>query len=399
MPAAMTPEAVYAQKRLAYQHLETGCHYPTREEWFEKTDRHKRLDWRPYFRELPDLTPRQRQLYGLERYAPCVQDAAEEAEAHTIASPSVQGEAEETHTTGRSSAQGACSKKLPCSVPGPVPGLEIAQATAETAKKALLELRPCFQTRTSGKKSSSDMFEVGWSFHLMEKDNIMQIASPLTDFPCLQGLLLEVMSALGSSVEDLGEETLNIICRRYTRRQDLPKHIDRPGLFEEDVYGCVLQNTSDQRLSFEQQTNSGELIAGPHYLDEQPGACFRQRGEARYDWVHGVDELQRGERVSITWRWIKKSRADEARQSGGKGKGESKGKRKDRKAEAKGAKKGKDAVHEKEGALEGRAKQGNSSGTMNGEISAVSLSNVTHGVAGDEVQAPEQAPKKRWGRR
>jgi len=68
MPAALTPEAVYAQKRRAYEGFETGCHYPSREEWFEMGDRHKKFAWKPYFTSPPKLTLRQQELYGLVRY-------------------------------------------------------------------------------------------------------------------------------------------------------------------------------------------------------------------------------------------------------------------------------------------------------------------------------------------
>lgn len=70
LPAALTPEDIFAQKRRAYQRLETGCHYPNREEWFELAARHKRLAWKPYFERPPQLTPRQQELYGLRRYEP-----------------------------------------------------------------------------------------------------------------------------------------------------------------------------------------------------------------------------------------------------------------------------------------------------------------------------------------
>lgn len=68
LPAVLTPDAVYVQKRRAYERLETGCHYPSREEWFEAVDRHKKLPWRPYFTAPPKLTHRQQQLCGLVRY-------------------------------------------------------------------------------------------------------------------------------------------------------------------------------------------------------------------------------------------------------------------------------------------------------------------------------------------
>jgi hypothetical protein len=65
----MTPEAVYAQKFRAYQRLETGCHYPNREEWFQDLQRDKRLPWKKFFDVPPEFTHRQQELYGLVRYS------------------------------------------------------------------------------------------------------------------------------------------------------------------------------------------------------------------------------------------------------------------------------------------------------------------------------------------
>lgn len=66
LPAALTPEAVYKDKMVAYKQLQTGCHWPNREEWF-KPRRHN-AEVQPYFRQPPQLSLRQQQLYGLERY-------------------------------------------------------------------------------------------------------------------------------------------------------------------------------------------------------------------------------------------------------------------------------------------------------------------------------------------
>uniref|UniRef100_A0A7S1FCU1 MOSC domain-containing protein n=1 Tax=Noctiluca scintillans TaxID=2966 RepID=A0A7S1FCU1_NOCSC len=68
LPAALTPEAVYGKKWEAFQRLETGNHWPQREEWFKRRGEVP-FDLRPYFRQLPVLTARQRLLYGLDRYA------------------------------------------------------------------------------------------------------------------------------------------------------------------------------------------------------------------------------------------------------------------------------------------------------------------------------------------
>lgn len=312
LPAALTPEPVYEQKLRAYERLETSCHYPNREEWFEEAEKHKKICWKPYFNKPPELTLRQKQLYGLVRYS-----ATEQSE------PKMEKEKEK-----------ASSRRRPTDhtqiAPSPVPGLDMWCAPAVAVREALVELRPHF--RSSSDSSSSDMFEVGWSFHTMEKEKAMRIARPLADFPCLQALLADIVDGFCPEDPTLGDETLNIICRRYTKGQKLDKHCDRPQLFDEDVYGCVLLNSSDKSLRFEQRTATGEEI---HILDEQPGLCFRQRGPARYDWRHGVEELSHGERISITWRWIQHDSATEGheiakingpRKGKGKGKGKSQGK-------------------------------------------------------------------------
>jgi hypothetical protein len=69
MPAVLTPENVYAQKQQAYAQLLTSSHWPCFEEWFSpgRNDR-ERSDLKPYFSQPPSLTPRQRLLYGLDRY-------------------------------------------------------------------------------------------------------------------------------------------------------------------------------------------------------------------------------------------------------------------------------------------------------------------------------------------
>lgn len=189
----------------------------------------------------------------------------------------------------------------------------MARLPVDFAHAVLRELRPHFQPAGQGGKTSSDMFEVGWSFHTMERSNLMRVRRPLAQFTQLRNLIAEAMWRL-SGRTDLGEDTLNVICRRYTRGQGLQKHKDRPQLFEEDVYGCVLHNTSDRCLSFELLDESGALCAGPHHLEENsPGTCFLQRGEARYEWLHGVETLGFGERVSITWRWIQRELAEQGR--------------------------------------------------------------------------------------
>merc|ERR1712232_188545 len=66
LPAAMTPVDAYREKQLAYEQLQTGSHWPNREEWFQS--RSQMAGIRPYFKEPPQLSLRQQQLYGLVRY-------------------------------------------------------------------------------------------------------------------------------------------------------------------------------------------------------------------------------------------------------------------------------------------------------------------------------------------
>mmetsp|Transcript_33489 Transcript_33489/g.59036 ORF Transcript_33489/g.59036 Transcript_33489/m.59036 type:complete len:522 (-) Transcript_33489:245-1810(-) len=70
LPAAMTPEDVYEKKQSAYQQLATGSHWPNQEEWFAQRGRGLDFTPSPYYKKPPQLTPRQRLLYGLDRYTP-----------------------------------------------------------------------------------------------------------------------------------------------------------------------------------------------------------------------------------------------------------------------------------------------------------------------------------------
>jgi len=67
LPAVLTPEDVYAAKRRAYEQLETGSHWPTREEWFTAR-KEPQFNLRTYHKHPPPMSNRQILLYGLERY-------------------------------------------------------------------------------------------------------------------------------------------------------------------------------------------------------------------------------------------------------------------------------------------------------------------------------------------
>jgi alkylated DNA repair dioxygenase AlkB len=129
-------------------------------------------------------------------------------------------------------------------------------------------------------------------------------AASLAELPRLRDLLVAAMKVLteGSTlVADLDRgDYLNVICRCYSPGQSLGLHSDAHDRFEEDVYGCVLENTSDAALQFRHAT-SGAVFT----VEESAGTCFRLCGEARYDWLHGIDPLRKGYRFSVTWRWFR----------------------------------------------------------------------------------------------
>jgi hypothetical protein len=70
MPASMTPEAVYAKKRQAYEKLATGSHWPTKEDWFRPM-RFSNRSFTPqlFFKSPPKLSSRLEELYGLREYS------------------------------------------------------------------------------------------------------------------------------------------------------------------------------------------------------------------------------------------------------------------------------------------------------------------------------------------
>lgn len=190
-------------------------------------------------------------------------------------------------------------QKCPAGAPH---GLLVADLGATAIADALVELRTRFQRGISAHKKSSAMFEVGWSFQAADHSGLAQPAEPLSQFPNLRALLAKAMRALGAG-PDLGEAALNVICRHYSRGQGIPLHVDRREMFHEDVFGCVLQNSSDRTLEFRQTSKSGEVLQS-FQLDERPGVCFLQRGEARFSWSHGLEPSLYGERFSVTWRWF-----------------------------------------------------------------------------------------------
>lgn len=223
------------------------------------------------------------------------------------------------------------TKEDPCKENRPN-GLTVEEVPEELAAQVLQELMPIFNRQRSTKGNSSDMFEVGWSFSAMDNGEGWKVAHPLSDFPRLRELLELATKQLSGPDSDIGEEFLNVICRRYGRGQGIPAHVDRKEMFEEDVYGCVVENTSDQALEFKLTGKDGRPrdpeVVNMYRVAEKPGLCFLQRGDARFKWCHGVQALGRGRRVSVTWRWMQPSALGTGCRGpkGGKGKGSKGGK-------------------------------------------------------------------------
>jgi len=182
----------------------------------------------------------------------------------------------------------------------PPSGLVVSHIGESIVGKALQEIQPFL--------AGSGELEIGWSFRRAnyDDDSCESTTSPeaaaLGDFPCVRLLMVEVMHALGSMGQL--DERLNVICRLY-QENGITMHCDKKDWFEEDVYGCVLKNSSNRALEFHKIIAGSDCARRCYVVDEEAGTCFCQSGPARFAWKHGVAPLTHGERVSVTWRWLK----------------------------------------------------------------------------------------------
>lgn len=187
------------------------------------------------------------------------------------------------------------SRALSLRASAPV-GLTLARVSPSTARAALHELKSPFLKHGTN-------LEIGWRLGPnMDRVVATEDVGGVRSFPCVMRLISEAMSAYQDSRDVVPR--INITCRRYhTGSHGLSMHADRPYWYEEDVYGCVLDNSSTSFLEF----HSGGSGPGECFILQEPaGACFLQQGEARYQWKHGVPPIARGERFSVSWRWFKK---------------------------------------------------------------------------------------------
>lgn len=156
--------------------------------------------------------------------------------------------------------------------------------------------------------TSRAALEVGWTIDHASLNNhggpFAIQAKPFDEFPILCSLVSQAMVALGKPMDDITiQDRLNVSCLLYSPGHSIGWHQDRPYCYEDAVYGCILFNNSDSALEFHQGDGNGKLLRR-FVVPEQPGTCFCQQGQARYEWQHGVPPLGHGERLSVTWRWF-----------------------------------------------------------------------------------------------
>ena len=145
-----------------------------------------------------------------------------------------------------------------------------------------------------GQKSHKTI-EIGSAFYNKKYPSTF----PISDFPEVEELISKAHSAFNHA--EPSWERINIIVRSYSVGGMLKAHVDRPDLFGEDVYTCVLANTSCSNLTFHAPV---ELKWGEsdmkYCLPEQAGICVALSGPARLEWKHEVPRLLQGKRHSIS---------------------------------------------------------------------------------------------------
>ena len=75
-----------------------------------------------------------------------------------------------------------------------------------------------------------------------------QTALSITDFPEVENLIRFAHAGFG--LAEPPWDRIDIIIRSHYKGGALTPHVDRPDVFGDEVYTCILQSTSDQRLTF-----------------------------------------------------------------------------------------------------------------------------------------------------
>lgn len=125
------------------------------------------------------------------------------------------------------------------------------------------------------------------------------------EFPYTMALVSASMRVLPAVCKGVSLDTINLIVRRYQSGETLPFHVDyhegarnkKYHFYEEPIYGCILKNTSDSSLTFKRKSKCVSL-------PEHTGMVLLQMAPIRFETEHGVPPLSKGERISLTWRFV-----------------------------------------------------------------------------------------------
>lgn len=131
-----------------------------------------------------------------------------------------------------------------------------------------------------------------------------QTAFSITDFPEIEALIRTAHA--GFEQAEPPWDRINVIGRSYQKGGTRTPHVDRPDVFGEDVYTCILLNTSDERFTFHapEKKKWGDS-AVTYRVPESPGLCVHLTGPASTNWKHEVPRLKSGHRLSVSWRFYR----------------------------------------------------------------------------------------------
>jgi len=199
LPAAMTPEHVYKEKRTAYEQLQTSCHWPNREEWFRPKRQNGEVQ--SYFKKPPQLNLRQQQLYGLVRYEVALAHPVRAGERQANATiPSVDGTdctqpsrkatrrwarnstcvETQASTAGEPAPESTCSSSA--ELGNPVEDDCQSACDLRRVRKALREIDTLQAKQGSGEKLRRNQIE-----KLAKKEMYLCELQSLAPTPCMQG--------------------------------------------------------------------------------------------------------------------------------------------------------------------------------------------------------------------
>lgn len=181
-------------------------------------------------------------------------------------------------------------------------GLHCKQLDASIVDQCLKEMRNLLNTKGKRKQNGrSQMVEFG---HQSNKKVLhVNDCSVQTQFPKTIELVLKGMELFDFKCKSV--DAINFIVRRFDVGDTLPFHVDyhekatndKYHFYDEEIFGCILENTSDQSLTFKWKSKCMSL-------HEEKGTLFMQKGPIRFEAAHGVCGLTTGQRVSLTWRFI-----------------------------------------------------------------------------------------------